>query len=142
MQTFLPYPSFIESAKALDWRRLGKQRVETKQILEALQRGGGAWYNHPATQMWKGHEPMLCLYGMEICTEWIRRGYKDTLYRYFDFQLSGYEILLDQGPEWLGDQRIHSSHRGRLLAKDPIWYSQWGWDDQPVEKVIYARDLS
>jgi hypothetical protein len=29
MQTFLPYPGFDESARALDDRRLGKQRVET-----------------------------------------------------------------------------------------------------------------
>lgn len=28
MQTFLPYFSFIESAKVLDNKRLGKQRVE------------------------------------------------------------------------------------------------------------------
>jgi hypothetical protein len=28
MQTFLPYKSFEESASVLDWRRLGKQRVD------------------------------------------------------------------------------------------------------------------
>jgi len=33
MQTFLPFPDFAESAKCLDNRRLGKQRVEAKQIL-------------------------------------------------------------------------------------------------------------
>jgi hypothetical protein len=27
MQTFLPYPSFVKSAKCLDYRRLGKQRA-------------------------------------------------------------------------------------------------------------------
>ena len=35
MQTFLPYESFRESAKVLDWRRLGKQRVEGMQIINA-----------------------------------------------------------------------------------------------------------
>ena len=34
MQTFLPYSSFTESAKILDWRRLGKQRVEGMQIIK------------------------------------------------------------------------------------------------------------
>lgn len=34
MQTFLPYPEFIKSAQCLDNKRLGKQRVEAKQILE------------------------------------------------------------------------------------------------------------
>ena len=39
MQTFLPYPSFVESAKALDNKRLGKQRVEAYQILKTLLKG-------------------------------------------------------------------------------------------------------
>jgi len=37
MQTFLPYESFRESAKVLDWRRLGKQRVEGMQIINAIE---------------------------------------------------------------------------------------------------------
>ena len=58
MQTFLPYPDFKKTAKCLDYRRLGKQRVECKQILNALQKrkGGitkGGWVNHPATKMWE-----------------------------------------------------------------------------------------
>lgn len=36
MQTFLPYADFAESASVLDQKRLGKQRVETLQIFQAL----------------------------------------------------------------------------------------------------------
>lgn len=36
MQTFLPFPSRVKSARVLDDRRLGKQRVECLQILGAL----------------------------------------------------------------------------------------------------------
>jgi hypothetical protein len=36
MQTFLPYPDFKKSIKALDYRRLGKQRVEAYQIIRTL----------------------------------------------------------------------------------------------------------
>lgn len=36
MQTFLPYPDFEKSAYSLDRQRLGKQRVETLQIMQAL----------------------------------------------------------------------------------------------------------
>jgi hypothetical protein len=36
MQTFLPYPDFGATAAVLDARRLGKQRVETVQVLRAL----------------------------------------------------------------------------------------------------------
>ncbi|WP_407659745.1 pyrimidine dimer DNA glycosylase/endonuclease V, partial [Kineococcus indalonis] len=35
MQTFLPYPGFARSAAVLDAPRLGKQRVETLQVLRA-----------------------------------------------------------------------------------------------------------
>lgn len=135
MQTFLPYPDFQRSAIVLDWRRLGKQRVEAKQIFEALYRQGGAWYKHPATLMWKGYEPALCAYGIAICNEWVQRGYNDTLTEYFSVQYH------PRTPPWFGDQRIHASHRGRLLAKDPVWYGKWGWTDPPVEKVVYARDI-
>ena len=40
MQTFLPYEDFRASARVLDRQRLGKQRVEAKQILQALERPG------------------------------------------------------------------------------------------------------
>ena len=36
MQTFLPYPDFVKSALVLDYRRLGKQRVEARQILDII----------------------------------------------------------------------------------------------------------
>ena len=36
MQTFLPYKSFTKSAQVLDYKRLGKQRVEAMQIFNAL----------------------------------------------------------------------------------------------------------
>lgn len=39
MQTFLPFSDFKKSAESLDYRRLGKQRVECLQILAALADG-------------------------------------------------------------------------------------------------------
>jgi hypothetical protein len=36
MQTFLPYPNFKKSLQILDYRRLGKQRVEAYQIIRIL----------------------------------------------------------------------------------------------------------
>jgi len=55
MQTFLPYVNFAESAKCLDYRRLGKQRVEAKQILDVLNGKTTAWQNHPCVKAWKGY---------------------------------------------------------------------------------------
>ena len=58
MQTFLPYTDFIKSAKCLDYKRLGKQRVEAKQILNILlgETTKAGWTNHPAVLMWSGYE--------------------------------------------------------------------------------------
>ena len=39
MQTFLPFPDFKMSAQVLDYKRLGKQRVEALQILKTLKIG-------------------------------------------------------------------------------------------------------
>ena len=53
MQTFLPYPDFLDSAQCLDYRRLGKQRVEAMQIHNIVsgKRSTGGWINHPAVKM-------------------------------------------------------------------------------------------
>jgi hypothetical protein len=83
MQTFLPFPSFEQSLQSLDYRRLGKQRVETKQILMALLGESKGWVNHPATKMWRGHEHALAEYGLLSCREWKSRGYKDNTEQYF-----------------------------------------------------------
>jgi hypothetical protein len=126
MQTFLPYESFTASAHALDRQRLGKQRVECLQLLDALVWDGG-WQNHPAAKMWSGHEPWLVLYGEAICWEWRKRGYQDTcLFKIRDYMLV---IGKDVGapPPWLGNKDFHASHRSNLLRKDPVWYGRYGW---------------
>ena len=41
MQTFLPTSNFAESAKYLDYRRLGKQRVEVLQLLNSFHKPTG-----------------------------------------------------------------------------------------------------
>src|ERR1700712_5264270 len=79
MQTFLPSADFTASSVVLDDRRLGKQRVETFQILRALTWPEYAWKNHPAVRMWRGFIPALVAYGLANCDEWIRRGNADTV---------------------------------------------------------------
>lgn len=125
MQTFLPYADFIDSAEVLDMRRLGKQRVETKQIITALE-GGKGWANHPATKMWGGYEAALAQYGLDMCMEWRSRGYKDSLLPFFADRLQrNYKF-----PEWLGDSDFHLAHRSNLLRKMPEHYRLY-WPDEP-----------
>jgi hypothetical protein len=135
MQTFLPDPSFSRSAELLDYRRLGKQRVECKQILKALHGMSKGWVNHPATKMWRGYEYALALYGSAMCQEWIDRGYNDSLLPEFESVIAAME---ESGvdprdprvyPGWLGDDNIHASHRSNLLRKDPTFYSRYGWSE-------------
>lgn len=84
------------------------------------------WRNHPAVLMWCGYEDSLIEYGQAICDEWIRRGYNDTLHakigemsKYFPESCSGSK----REPSWLGDERIHKSHKSNLLRKDINYYS-------------------
>lgn len=120
VNTFLPYPDFVQTAKALDYRRLGKQRVEAWQILNALLGNSKGWTNHPATKMWRGYERALCEYGIAICQEWIARGYKDSM---LDRFVAMHSELPDTGlPSWIGNQLIHESHQSNLKRKDPDHY--------------------
>lgn len=129
MQTFLPYPDFAKSAQCLDMRRLGKQRVEAKQIYLALTQPGYGWQNHPAVKMWKGYENSLAHYGMAVIKEWMERGYSDSLYPFFA------NVLITTGPEvkpsWLGNPDFHRSHQSNLLRKDFSHYHQF-FPDVPI----------
>lgn len=140
MQTFLPFPSFQDSAHVLDRQRLGKQRVEAKQILNTLLGRSTGWQNHPAVKMWRGFEPCLCVYGGIVSLEWQERGYKDQQYLWFREQYA--EISdgsLAPEPPWLGDEAFHSSHRAALLAKAPEWYEQFNWDEEAKIDYFWPR---
>lgn len=124
MQTFLPVPDFVRTAEILDMRRLGKQRVETKQILRALTGLSKGWVNHPAVKMWRGHEYALTKYGLAMCLEWRKRGYKDTLLDYFMEQRKIYVDNVEGNylPRWFGNQEFHISHQSNLIRKRPFHY--------------------
>ena len=78
MQTFMPYPDFKRSAEVLDRQRLGKQRSEALVLLRICRDGKSRWKKHPIWKMWAKNPEALALYGVVICEEWTRRGYKDT----------------------------------------------------------------
>lgn len=136
MQTFLPYPSFTLCARALDSRRLCKQRVEGYQIARALLGLSKGWRRHPATLMWDGYEAALLDYTYRCCAEWKKRGFKDTITGKLEDLARTYDIRYSKAkegrlPPWQGDERLHSSHRAALLHKMPLWYAQYGWTEEP-----------
>src|SRR6059036_3739819 len=78
MQTFLPVADFEESARLLDSPRLGKQRVETLQVLRALELPDYGWANHPVVTMWRGRTAALVAYGLAMVRVWRERGFADS----------------------------------------------------------------
>lgn len=129
MNTFLPYPVYGDCAKVLDRQRLGKQRVEVLQILKALTAQSGGWRNHPAVLMWRGCRNALVKYGVAICDEWIRRGYKDSCRE----KILAFDAPTETKihPSWMGSEAFHAAMRSNLLRKDPTWYGQFGWSEPP-----------
>jgi hypothetical protein len=137
MQIFLPYPDFVKSLQSLDNKRLGKQRVETYQIISAIsgrpKKDGKpykGWVSHPCTIMWKDHLEALKLYYNWSLDIWKERGFKNTM---------EYEVISDKVklPEWLGFEPFHSSHRANLLRKDHEFYSKHGWTENPHDPYIW-----
>jgi hypothetical protein len=134
VQTFLPHKDYARCARVLDRQRLGKQRLEARQILMANVHGPNTgWYNHPVTRNWRGFEVDLARYGMAICAEWARRGYRDEQ---FDVFLTIATFLTENGevrvqPPWV-TSALCSCHRAALLGKDYAHYSQFGWTERPT----------
>lgn len=124
MQVFLPTAD-LASVAMLDPARLGNQIYREAKTLIT-----GGWPNHPAAKLWAGHRRALadyCLLGLEELT---RRGrHYERWYQFFG------EIYLhtpDTGlPPIIGNERFHAGHRAALLAKNPSWYSQFGWAETP-----------
>jgi hypothetical protein len=127
VQTFLPHPGFRDSARVLDQRRLGKQRVEALQVLRALTVPGYGWRHHPAVRMWTGYTEALVRYGLEMCAEWTACGRADTvagtLVAEYGSPRTQQELAAaGELPPWLGAPELHLSHRSSLVRKNPGHY--------------------
>jgi hypothetical protein len=132
MQTFTPYSDFEASARALDTKRLGKQRVEVIQIVRALTVPGYGWASHPAVLMWKGYEEALGRYGLTMCDVWLELGFGDTCAGTIaaDLRAVGIETIRTYPelqaagalPDWLFTDEVQRSHRSSLVRKDPDHY--------------------
>lgn len=126
MQTFLPDQNWYASARMLDNKRLGKQRVEALQILNTLRGKSKGWRNHPAVLMWYGYEKALEAYHDVMILEWISRGFRNnmTLMKPGDFSHI-------EWPHWCWERKVFASHRSNLLRKDPEFYAKWNWSEPP-----------
>lgn len=141
MQTFIPYSVHALSARSLDRQRLGKQRVECKQILMALVGDSTGWLNHPATKMWRGSERFLADYALIVCAEWVERGYVDNLTPWFEEVRGRFDLSATQRPAWWARNAVHRSHQAQLLRKNREHYQDaFGLTDEQVQYVLNAHE--
>lgn len=155
MQTFLPYLDFRISAMTLDHKRLGKQRVEALQLLQAFNDLANRWRNHPVFRMWYMNRGLLAAYGIAMCNHWTALGYSDncknriiealpcdTLRQFaITYATTGIDSLPPEyvKPPWMGlnEYNIQSEYRAILLEKKFEYYGKLNWDEDPKEKMTY-----
>ena len=127
MQTFMTHDNYVDTAKSLDNKRLGKQRVEAYQILKAL-RGDydktGAWVNHPATLMWRNHEYELALYGLTVSVEFYERGFDGypMMQKFTDLCNHLQSGNRESYPWWVNNKLLQMTHQSNLVRKDWFHY--------------------
>ncbi len=131
VNTFIPYADFKKCAQVLDDKRLGKQRVEAKQIINILTNATKTkgWRNHPAVKMWVGHAKALMSYYNEIVLEWIKRGFQNNMKLYV---IRGRIVM----PWFIGNRSIHLSHQANLIRKN-IAYARV-FKNVPDEYIKYT----
>jgi hypothetical protein len=128
VQVFRPYVDQGRSAAFLDDRRLGKQRVELKQVLLAILRRRGVlrdgrrgWLNHPIVLMYDAgpYVEDLVRYFYAAVDEWTRRGYRSNI------SLDDVEPLLKEvegAPGTPVTEDMAREYRRLLLLKEPCHY--------------------
>ncbi len=138
VNTFVISGDLRECVRALDYRRLGKQRCEAYQIWRVLKGRGKllpdgtegpplkGWKRHPAVLMWEGYTCYLAMYCNACIDEWILRGYKNTMQKLP-------HCLTPRPPWWWGWEPVIKSHQASLNRKAPDFYhfdvSQEEWPE-------------
>lgn len=137
--------SKLKYLQYLDDKRLGKQRVEAKQLIDILEyydehgvMPDQGWTNHKATKMWIGHTKALKVYFNKTVELWISRGFKNNYDFYevddceiikckFDGKKAEFEkeANSDTFPIWFSFPPFHYSHRAALYMKNPEYYESF-----------------
>ena len=115
MQVFIvgtPY----ETAEALDYKRLKKQMIENKQIMDAILCDGKCWIgNHPIVKSYKNH--FQWFYHYHLCLFWYWRGDKPMASK-MSKQAMAFK------PNFHTEDYFNQMKR-RLYTKDNKHYKQW-----------------
>ena len=124
MQVFIIENPF-DTASRLDPKRLNKQIVECRQILDAIEGRKKGWANHPVTKMYRNHVAWLALYMQCL------QAYKDeNIIRAYQYSEEASKLR----PAFHCDL-YYNNMRSRLYTKDPIWYSYCSFMDQGKSEI-------
>lgn len=113
MQVFI-VGSPLETAMALDPKRLRKQIIECRQILDALN-GNSAWSNHPCVLQYREYKTWLQYYTR--CLECYSQGFPSTPMWYSEHSFV-YQPRFHT-------QAYYNQMKRRLYTKDKEHYKQW-----------------
>ena len=146
MQVFLPEYDFAKSASVLDTKRLVKQLLEGRQILQTIAGESAGWRNHPAVRMFVGHEGILYMYLKAIRDEMEKRNYKwqnnwEVIERITNQYFPNQDNWIR--PDWMDDDRYNkviTTHRGRLFQKAPELYPQYEAESKYFMDLVCCPD--
>lgn len=129
----------LETAKALDRKRLNKQIIECQQILKALN-GAKSWSNHPCVLQYRGYEEWLnfyldCLfyYRSYLCEESWSEQESLILKSHFCSRFA-----MDLKPPF-HTQEYFIQMKRRLYTKDNEHYKQWSNFGESNQNFYYVN---
>lgn len=115
----------LETAKVLDKRRLNKQIIECRQILNAIN-GAKAWRNHPVVLQYRDYVDWLKLYTNVL--EEYRNG------SYIVAEMIDSAMI----PPPFHDEEFFNQMKRRLYTKDNTHYKQWEHLGETQENWYYV----
>ena len=145
VNTFIVSTNLKKNFKILDRRRLGKQRLECLQIINALEGTSTGYINHSATKAFysenkkelKNNIKALKIYYNYCLREWIKRGYKNSMEFYTiykDIDKDTYEEYTSYNnrregivymPWFFSYRPFILSHQASLLRKEKDYYKEY-----------------
>lgn len=105
----------LQTAMALDGKRLNKQTLESRQIMAAIRGESKAWRNHPCTLMYRDHQRWLLAYTQTLVC--YRNGQMDRAKRWD-------RVAKHYTPPFHTADYLAQMRR-RLYTKNPDHYRQW-----------------
>ncbi|AFA39517.1 hypothetical protein Pogu_1490 [Pyrobaculum oguniense TE7] len=148
MQIFRPYVDHKRSAAFLDDLRLGKQRVEARQVIMAILRKAGVvqdgkrgWLSHPIVlTYYNSGRPYLAdlvVYFYAVVEEWKRRGRRNNI------DLADLIPLIKrvEGAPGTPITHVHEvEYRRVLLLKDPCHYYR-KLSEEEVREIVETEPV-